>query len=48
MSPRGSRGGAEPQPDVYTGLLFVAVGSLITGIIFLVLELSKYNFSVPS
>jgi len=31
-------------PDVYVGLLFVAVGALITGIIFLVLELNSYGW----
>jgi hypothetical protein len=29
--------------DVYVGLLFVALASMITGIIFLVLELGKYS-----
>ncbi|MBX3439692.1 MAG: hypothetical protein KF861_19540 [Planctomycetaceae bacterium] len=47
MSPRGSKGGAEPQPDIYVGLLFAAAASLVTGIVFLVLELLKYDFRVP-
>jgi len=47
MSPRGSKGAAEPEPDVYTGLLFVAVASLITGCIFLALELNKYDWTIP-
>jgi len=34
-----------PQPDIYVGLLFVAVAALISGIIFLALELNAYNWS---
>jgi hypothetical protein len=34
-----------PQPDIYVGLLFVAVASLITGCIFLALELNEYNWT---
>ncbi|MCA9024930.1 MAG: hypothetical protein KDA86_06935 [Planctomycetaceae bacterium] len=45
MSPRGSKG--DPQPDIYTGLLFVSVASLIAGCIFLALELSRYDWTVP-
>lgn len=41
MSRRSSE---DPAPDVYVGLLFVAVGSLITGCIFLALELSRYGW----
>lgn len=40
MSPRGSD---SPAPDIYVGLLFVSLAALITGIIFLVLELGKYG-----
>ncbi len=49
MSPRGSKGGGggDAQPDIYTGLLFISVASLIAGCIFLALELSKYDWSVP-
>jgi hypothetical protein len=47
MSPRGSKGGAEPQPDIYVGLLFIAAASLAMGIVFLVLELGKYDWTVP-
>lgn len=36
--------GEDPAPDVYVGLLFVAVASLITGCIFLVLELNSYGW----
>ncbi len=39
MSPRGSDSAV---PDVEVGLLLVSLASLITGIIFLVLELAKY------
>ena len=41
MSPQSSEG---PQPDVYVGLLFVAVAAVITGIVFLVLELNSYGW----
>jgi hypothetical protein len=41
MSPRGSD--SSPSPDIYVGLLFVSLASLITGIIFLVLEIGKYG-----
>ena len=49
MSPRDSEkktksSGASPAPDVYVGLLFVAVAALITGCIFLALELEKYGW----
>ncbi|MCA9077064.1 MAG: hypothetical protein KDA93_18705 [Planctomycetaceae bacterium] len=47
MSPRGSKKSTDAQPDVYTGLLFISVASLIAGCIFLALELSKYDWSVP-
>lgn len=46
MSPRNSKKKAPteaPVADVYVGLLFVGLASLITGIIFLVLELNKYS-----
>lgn len=49
MSPRSSRQQkqqAAPAPDVYVGLLFVAVAALLGGIIFLVLELNKYDWQV--
>lgn len=42
MSPRSSDKN-EPAPDIYVGLLFVSFAALVTGIIFLVLELSKYG-----
>lgn len=49
MSPRSSKRSpsAEPTPDIYTGLLFVSVASLITGCIFLAMELSAYDWTIP-
>lgn len=44
MSPRSSD--SNPTPDIYVGLLFVSLSALITGIVFLVLELYKYNWAV--
>ncbi len=50
MSPRSSSStsrkpkGPPPEADIYVGLLFVAAASLLTGVIFLWLELSKYGF----
>lgn len=42
-----SRPGSEDNtPDVYVGLLFVSVAALLTGCIFLVLELQSYGFQV--
>ena len=38
---------SKPTPDVWVGLLFVSVASLITGISFLVMELDKYNWQLP-
>lgn len=35
-----------PQPDIYVGLLFVAVAALITGCIFLALELNEYGWKI--
>ena len=43
MSPRSSSEG--PAPDIYVGLLFVSLAALITGIVFLVRELTKYGWS---
>lgn len=40
MSQRSSE---DPQPDVYVGLLFVSLAAVITGIVFLVLELNRYG-----
>ena len=36
-----------PQPDIYVGLLFVSVAALITGCIFLFIELNRYGFEFP-
>jgi hypothetical protein len=43
-----SRPGSDsnPQPDIYVGLLFVAVAALLTGIIFLALEMNEYAWTV--
>lgn len=38
------RSSDDAAPDVYVGLLFVSVGALITGCIFLVLELNSYGW----
>lgn len=40
MSRQPSSG--SPQPDIYVGLLFVAVAALMTGCVFLALELNDY------
>ena len=45
MSPQGYE--TDPQPDIYTGLLFVSVAALITGCIFLVMELGTYKWAMP-
>jgi len=41
MSQRSSE---DPQPDVYVGLLFVSLAAVITGIVFLVIELTRYGW----
>lgn len=33
-----------PEPDIYVGLLFIAVASLLIGLIFLILELGTYGW----
>jgi hypothetical protein len=51
MPPRSSKpqpGGGAPAPDIYVGLLFVAVTALIAGCVFLALELGKYNWQLGS
>jgi hypothetical protein len=45
MSPRSSD--SSPQPDIYVGLLFVSVGALATGLIFLLVELGQYGYQMP-
>ena len=40
MSQRSSE---DPQPDIYVGLLFVSLAAVITGIIFLMIELRRYD-----
>jgi hypothetical protein len=44
MSPRNSN--EAPAADIYVGLLFVSLASLIVGIIFLVMELGEYGWKV--
>ena len=48
MSPRSSdpKPAGSSAPDIYVGLLFVAVSALIAGCIFLALELSQYGWQV--
>ena len=52
MSSRSSSPNPKPStsstPDVYVGLLFVAVAALIGGITFLILELNKYDWQVAA
>ena len=35
----------KPVPGIYTGLMFVAAASLLTGCILLALELNRYNWT---
>jgi hypothetical protein len=35
------------DPTIYDGLMFVSLGAVIVGIIFLVLTLSQYGWSGP-
>jgi hypothetical protein len=44
MSPRSSD--TNPQPDIYVGLLFVSVGALATALVFLLIELSAYEYTL--
>lgn len=37
---------AEPGPGIYDGLMFVALSAIITGCIFLALELNKYGWEL--
>ena len=48
MSPQGSQPRGSSEPDIYVGLLFVSVAAMIAGIIFLVMELTNYNFEFPA
>jgi len=51
MSKRSSKPakakGPAPAPDIFVGLLFVAVAALITGCIFLAMELNAYEWALP-
>ena len=42
MSPPNSK----PAPDVWVALLFVSTAALTTGIVFLVLQLNKYDWAM--
>ncbi|MBT4866585.1 MAG: hypothetical protein HON53_15895 [Planctomycetaceae bacterium] len=46
QSSRQDKPKAAATPDIYCGLLFVSVAALIGGIVFLVLELNKYDWQV--
>lgn len=47
MSPRGSEPNPpKPAPDVYVALLFVTIAALTAGIVFLVLELNRYDWTL--
>ena len=46
-SPRKAAKGPPAAPDVYVGLLFVAVAALCIGCILLYLELDAYQFALP-
>lgn len=52
MSPRNSKSkaakGPPPPPDVYVGLLFVAVAALTCGCVLLALELNTYGWAMPN
>jgi len=52
MSPPSSKAakkaaGPAPSPDVYVGLLFVAVAALSFGCALLAMELDKYEWMLP-
>ncbi|MDB5348430.1 MAG: hypothetical protein JWP89_6807 [Schlesneria sp.] len=44
MSPRSSDNA--PAPDIYVSLLWVSLASLLTGIVFLVMALSAYQWKL--
>ncbi|MBW3540317.1 MAG: hypothetical protein KY476_08605 [Planctomycetes bacterium] len=46
MSPRSSDPQPPPpDPNIWVGLLFAAFAALVTGCVFLVLELSRYGWT---
>lgn len=50
MSPRSSSAkpkGPAPAPDVFVGLLFVAVAALAVGCVLLAMELKVYEWKLP-
>ena len=44
MAPRNTDN--TPAPDIYVSLLFVSLAALLTGIMMLVWELSKYSWKL--
>jgi hypothetical protein len=52
MSPRSSNAkkakGPPAAPDIYVGLLFVAVAALCVGCTLLALELNAYGWALPT
>jgi len=52
MSTRSSKSkgkaatGESGGPNIYVGLLFVSLAALLTGIVFLILELNSYNWEL--
>ena len=40
--------GPSPDPDIYVSLLFVAVAALTAGIVFLVMELNNYAWTLSA
>ena len=48
MPPRSSdkKTKLDAAPDIYVGLLYVSVAALMTGIIFLAMKLSAYDWQV--
>ena len=48
MPPRSSdkKTKLDAAPDIYVGLLYVSVAALMTGIIFLAMKLSDYDWQV--
>lgn len=46
MAPKSSSKSEADGPDVYVGLLFASLAALISGCIFLSLELQKYGWKI--
>jgi hypothetical protein len=41
------RDASQPASDIYTGLLAISLGAMITGCVFLYLDYSQYSSSKP-